>query len=159
MNSISTPNAQVSGVVYAIGVIKVPGSHTTVSKSARKLLLRQQRQKITKCPRWITGTHTRRSRSAQRTHRLQSLVRCSGSKRRQNRRGCNLFCRGRPSHHHRRVEAIDSYQNVTFRPGDVLLIRTGATEFLANPSKADFAKMAQGKITGVHGSAETARWF
>lgn len=57
------------------------------------------------------------------------------------------------------MEAIVKHQNVELRPGDVLIVRTGATEVLDAPTPADFAKMAQMKITGVDGTKETAKWL
>ncbi|KAF1850854.1 uncharacterized protein K460DRAFT_412493 [Cucurbitaria berberidis CBS 394.84] len=57
------------------------------------------------------------------------------------------------------IEAIAKHQNVEFKPGDVLIIRTGTTETLEAPTPADFAKMAQVQIIGVDGTKETARWL
>lgn len=53
------------------------------------------------------------------------------------------------------LEAVATYQGVNFRPGDILIVRTGYTEIMENPSpdafvKLNFAKMDQLKLTGVH---------
>jgi kynurenine formamidase len=57
------------------------------------------------------------------------------------------------------LESIASYQNVTFQPGDVLLIRTGTTETLEHPTLADFVKMSKMQLTGVEGTKDMAKWL
>lgn len=52
------------------------------------------------------------------------------------------------------VEAVAKYQGVEFRHGDILIIRTGATE----ATLEDYAKLQQMKISGLHGTEDTARW-
>lgn len=47
---------------------------------------------------------------------------------------------------------------VEFKTGDVLVVRTGLTSILENPTPEDFAKMAKSRMAGVEGSEETARW-
>lgn len=56
------------------------------------------------------------------------------------------------------VEAVAAHQGVAFREGDVLVIRTGATVPWGNPTPEDLAKLQQTKLSGLHGSEETARW-
>lgn len=61
------------------------------------------------------------------------------------------------------LEAAATHQGVEFRPGDILIVRTGYTEIMENPcpddfEKLDFAKLDQLKLSGVHGAEETARW-
>ncbi|KAH7312495.1 putative cyclase-domain-containing protein [Stachybotrys elegans] len=57
------------------------------------------------------------------------------------------------------LEACAAHQGVDFRPGDVLLVRTGATEVFDKPAPEVFTKMASGKLAGVHGCEDTARWI
>lgn len=62
------------------------------------------------------------------------------------------------------IEQVARHQGVEFKPGDILIVRTGFTEMLADPSPADIEKISspggQGwKMSGVHGSEETARWL
>ncbi|KAK3370468.1 putative cyclase-domain-containing protein [Podospora didyma] len=57
------------------------------------------------------------------------------------------------------IETIAKRQGVEFKPGDILLVRTGYTEMLAAPTAADFAKFAAQTLSGVHGTEETARWI
>ncbi|KAH9897481.1 hypothetical protein F4778DRAFT_236545 [Xylariomycetidae sp. FL2044] len=57
------------------------------------------------------------------------------------------------------LEAIALSQGVRFKPGDVLILRTGLTEVLGAPGPEDFAKLQQGKVAGVHGVRESARWI
>lgn len=57
------------------------------------------------------------------------------------------------------IETIAKHQKVEFQHGDVLIIRTGMTEILGAPTPADFAKMVQGKLSGVDGSKGTAKWL
>lgn len=57
------------------------------------------------------------------------------------------------------IEAIARDQGVELRPGDVLVLRTGLTEVLQAPTPDDFAKLQLGKISGVHGTVESAKWL
>ncbi|KAK1978936.1 hypothetical protein LZ30DRAFT_751772 [Colletotrichum cereale] len=57
------------------------------------------------------------------------------------------------------IEAVAAHQGVEFREGDIFLLRTGATSVIDNPTPDDFTKMAQVKLSGVHGTEETAKWF
>lgn len=57
------------------------------------------------------------------------------------------------------LEACAAHQNVEFQPGDILIVRTGATEIVDNMNPADLGKMAAAKLTGLHGCEETARWL
>lgn len=57
------------------------------------------------------------------------------------------------------LEAIAAHQKVEFRPGDVLIVRLGATEVLANPSPEDFVKMAKIQVSGIDGCMETVKWL
>jgi hypothetical protein len=56
------------------------------------------------------------------------------------------------------VEAVARHQGVAFRPGDVLILRTGYTEVLEVPTPELFAKLQGMKLSGLHGAEETARW-
>ncbi|KAL2263512.1 hypothetical protein VTK26DRAFT_6413 [Humicola hyalothermophila] len=56
------------------------------------------------------------------------------------------------------IEAVAARQGVELRPGDILVVRTGYTEMLEAPKPEDMAKFAGGKLAGVHGTRETARW-
>lgn len=56
------------------------------------------------------------------------------------------------------VEAVAKHQGVEFRHGDILIIRTGATEVMENPTPDDFTKLQQMKLSGLHGTEDTARW-
>jgi hypothetical protein len=57
------------------------------------------------------------------------------------------------------MEAVAAHQRVEFRPGDVLLLRTGFTEAIDNPDPAAMAKLANFQLSGMHGAEETARWL
>ncbi|TLS20825.1 uncharacterized protein PpBr36_10689 [Pyricularia pennisetigena] len=57
------------------------------------------------------------------------------------------------------LEEVAAAQGVEFRPGDVLLVRTGVTEVWEAPSQDDFAKVMRGTISGLHGAEETVRWL
>ncbi|TDZ26855.1 hypothetical protein Cob_v001325 [Colletotrichum orbiculare MAFF 240422] len=57
------------------------------------------------------------------------------------------------------IEAVAAHQGVEFKPGDVFLIRFGATEVIDNLQPEDMAKLANMKLSGVEGSVETAKWF
>lgn len=56
------------------------------------------------------------------------------------------------------IEKVAQYQGVEFKPGDILIVRTGYTEMLGAPTPDDFAKFMDMKLSGVDGSEETARW-
>ncbi|CAJ0549763.1 Ff.00g033760.m01.CDS01 [Fusarium sp. VM40] len=57
------------------------------------------------------------------------------------------------------LEACAAHQDVEFRPGDILLVRTGATEVVDKMDPIGLGKMAAAKLTGLHGCEETARWL
>lgn len=57
------------------------------------------------------------------------------------------------------IEAVARDQGVDFRHGDVLIIRTGLTEILASPQPQDLAKLQLGKISGMHGDVNSAKWI
>lgn len=57
------------------------------------------------------------------------------------------------------IQTVAKEQNVEFRPGDVLIVRTGATEVLGAPSPADFALMQKVQFSGVEGNMETVKWL
>ncbi|KIL92987.1 hypothetical protein FAVG1_04168 [Fusarium avenaceum] len=57
------------------------------------------------------------------------------------------------------LEACAAHQKVEFRPGDILLVRTGATEVVDKMDPVGLGKMAAAKLTGLHGYEETARWL
>ncbi|ROT37110.1 hypothetical protein SODALDRAFT_400797 [Sodiomyces alkalinus F11] len=57
------------------------------------------------------------------------------------------------------IEAVAAHQGVEFRPGDVFLLRTGATEALDHQGRFSMEKMADLKLPGVHGDEAAARWF
>ncbi|KAI0594082.1 putative cyclase-domain-containing protein [Biscogniauxia sp. FL1348] len=58
------------------------------------------------------------------------------------------------------IEAIAARQGVAFRPGDVLLLRTGLTDVMRAPPAPDaLAKLAAGRIAGMHGCRESVRWL
>ncbi|KAI1810959.1 putative cyclase-domain-containing protein [Poronia punctata] len=57
------------------------------------------------------------------------------------------------------IEAVAGDQGVEFRPGDVLIIRTGLTETFSAPTAEDFAKLQNMRVSGVHGTLETAKWL
>lgn len=57
------------------------------------------------------------------------------------------------------VEAVARHQGVEFRPGDVLLVRTGMTEVLERDlTPEELAKLMEVRFAGLHGCEETARW-
>ncbi|KAK3948477.1 hypothetical protein QBC32DRAFT_245747 [Pseudoneurospora amorphoporcata] len=56
------------------------------------------------------------------------------------------------------LEEAAKHFGVEFKAGDVLLVRTGMTNVMENPTPEDFAKMAEAKMAGVEGSERTARW-
>lgn len=57
------------------------------------------------------------------------------------------------------IEAVAKHQGVEFMPGDVLVVRTGWTQMIDNPTPEDFAQLQKATISGVHGTKETAKWF
>ena len=57
------------------------------------------------------------------------------------------------------IETIAKDQGVQFRPGDVLIIRTGLTEVLENPQPADLAKAQNFQLAGMDGTLESAKWL
>jgi hypothetical protein len=57
------------------------------------------------------------------------------------------------------IEAVARDEGVDFRPGDVLIVRTGMTEVFEAPTPTDFAKMQKVDFSGVDGSKETAKWL
>jgi kynurenine formamidase len=57
------------------------------------------------------------------------------------------------------MKAIAKDQNVDFRQGDVLIVRTGLTEVFEKPTPEDFAKMQTLQFSGVDGSIATAKWL
>ena len=57
------------------------------------------------------------------------------------------------------IEAVAEWQNTTFQHGDMLLIRTGTTESLENPTVDYFTKMGKMQLSGVEGTIEMARWL
>ena len=57
------------------------------------------------------------------------------------------------------LEACAAHQGVEFRPGDVLLVRTAATEVVDKMDPVGLGKMAAAKLSGLHGCEETARWL
>ncbi len=56
------------------------------------------------------------------------------------------------------VEMVAKHHGVEFKPGDILIIRTGCTESLENPTPEMFAKLQRRTLSGLHGTEETARW-
>ncbi|EME85058.1 uncharacterized protein MYCFIDRAFT_211035 [Pseudocercospora fijiensis CIRAD86] len=58
------------------------------------------------------------------------------------------------------IETVAKKQNVEFKPGDVIIIRSGFTEALSNISGEAQAKlMSSHRVAGVTGDVETAKWF
>ncbi|KAJ5988116.1 cyclase [Penicillium waksmanii] len=58
------------------------------------------------------------------------------------------------------IEAVAAYQGVTFKPGDILIIRFGVTEALGNMTGAEqAAAMASYNACGIEGTIEMARWL
>ncbi|KAI1335941.1 hypothetical protein F5Y15DRAFT_221065 [Xylariaceae sp. FL0016] len=57
------------------------------------------------------------------------------------------------------IEKIAKDQGVEFQSGDVLIIRTGLSEILQAPKPEDFAKLQGGKVSGMHGVLESAKWL
>lgn len=56
------------------------------------------------------------------------------------------------------LEACAEHYGVEFRPGDILLVRTGATEAFEMSTADDLATLQQKQMSGVHGCEDTARW-
>ncbi|KAK0619437.1 putative cyclase-domain-containing protein [Immersiella caudata] len=56
------------------------------------------------------------------------------------------------------IEEVAKYQNVEFKEGDILIVRTGYTDMLAAPTPEDFGKFQAQTLSGVHGVEETVRW-
>ncbi|KAJ5102529.1 hypothetical protein N7532_003058 [Penicillium argentinense] len=58
------------------------------------------------------------------------------------------------------IEAVAVYQGVTFRPGDILIIRFGMTEALGNMTgEEQAAAMSSIKYCGLEGTVDMARWL
>ncbi|CAG8319033.1 unnamed protein product [Penicillium salamii] len=58
------------------------------------------------------------------------------------------------------LEMVAAWQGLTFRPGDILLIRFGVTEALGQMSGAEQgAAMSTGQMCGLEGSKDMARWL
>jgi hypothetical protein len=57
------------------------------------------------------------------------------------------------------IETIAKDQNIEFRPGDVLIVRTGMTEIFENPQPADLAKAQNHQLAGMDGTIESAKWL
>jgi len=51
------------------------------------------------------------------------------------------------------IEAVAKDQGVEFRPGDVLIVRTGLTDHLEAPTPEDYAKLQSAKISGGKSTA------
>ncbi|OQD82958.1 hypothetical protein PENANT_c019G11720 [Penicillium antarcticum] len=58
------------------------------------------------------------------------------------------------------IEAVAAHQNVTFKPGDILLIRFGVTEALSlMTGEQQAAALSRHRMCGLEGSKEMARWL
>ncbi|UNI16995.1 hypothetical protein JDV02_003377 [Purpureocillium takamizusanense] len=57
------------------------------------------------------------------------------------------------------LEACARHFGVEFRYGDVLLVRTGATEAISNPTPKDLEMMEAHRQSGLDGTINTARWL
>ena len=58
------------------------------------------------------------------------------------------------------IEAVAKKQGVEFRPGDVIIIRSGFTEGLTGISSEEQEKLlGSHRVCGVTGTEDTARWF
>ncbi|KAJ5960840.1 cyclase [Penicillium vulpinum] len=58
------------------------------------------------------------------------------------------------------LEAVATWQGLTFRAGDILLIRFGVTETLGQMTGAEQgAAMCSGRMCGLEGSKEIVRWL
>ncbi|KAI1173619.1 putative cyclase-domain-containing protein [Nemania sp. FL0916] len=57
------------------------------------------------------------------------------------------------------IETIAKDQGVEFRPGDVLIVRTGLTEYLQTPTPEVFAKLQGRKVSGMDGTMSSVKWL
>ncbi|KAJ5613341.1 hypothetical protein N7510_006535 [Penicillium lagena] len=58
------------------------------------------------------------------------------------------------------IEAVAAFQGVTFRPGDILIIRFGFTEALGNMTGEEQAAAFSGtRFCGIEGSKDMAKWI
>ena len=57
------------------------------------------------------------------------------------------------------MEACAAHYGVEFRFGDVLLVRTGATEIYELPSEEALGRIEKSTLAGLHGCEETPRWI
>ena len=61
------------------------------------------------------------------------------------------------------LEACAAHQGVEFHPGDLLIVRTGATEIIDNITAEQFGQMMQSAggvgLSGLEGSEDMARWL
>jgi len=57
------------------------------------------------------------------------------------------------------LEEVAKYQGVEFKPGDVLIVRTGYTEVMENLGPEDMAKLMNRTLAGVDGTVATAKWI
>lgn len=58
------------------------------------------------------------------------------------------------------IEAVAKYQDVTFQPGDILIVRFGVTEALGQMTgEEQAAAVASCSMCGLEGSKEMARWL
>ncbi|KAM5385420.1 hypothetical protein ACJZ2D_001061 [Fusarium nematophilum] len=57
------------------------------------------------------------------------------------------------------LEACAAHQGVEFRPGDILLVRTAATEVVDKMDPEGLGKMMAGKLSGLDGCEDMARWL
>jgi hypothetical protein len=57
------------------------------------------------------------------------------------------------------IEAVAKDQDVEFRAGDVLIVRTGMTDVLSAPTDPDLAMLKRGQLSGVAGSTAMAKWL
>lgn len=48
---------------------------------------------------------------------------------------------------------------LVFRPGDVLVVRTGTVDVLGAPTAADLQRLGAGRMSGLEGSEDMARWL
>lgn len=58
------------------------------------------------------------------------------------------------------IEAVAAYQGLSFKEGDILIIRFGVTEALGNMTgEEQAAAMASYSVCGIEGTIEMARWL
>lgn len=58
------------------------------------------------------------------------------------------------------IETCAHHFGIEFKPGDILIVRTGSTEIIEDLKVEDMGGLlANPQISGVHGSEETARWM